>query len=299
MTTEDGAARRRAGLLFAFGSAAGYGINIVSAQIAGQAGLNGTLIVFYRVFLMLALALAAAALLRASLSVPRREWPAMALFGLATTGVGAGYLSSVAYVPVSVAAVVFYTYPVIVVLTEPLLGRGVRPERIAIALAAFAGVALVVGPDWHGLDPRGLALAFVASLSAVVQFYSAAAMAGTSVPAKVIWSHLLVLPVTAIILTSLAAMLPPQALLLAPYAVAITIAGYVLAFLFQLLALARIAPGPAALAFCAEPVIALLVAAVVLGERLGPSQYLGCGIVLAALVANVIMEQKSARLAPA
>ena len=97
----------RAGTLFALSSAAAFGTNIVSAQIAGAAGLSGPLLVVYRVLLMLALAAAFALLWRRSLAVPRREWPALGLFGATTALVGVGYLSSVAFIPVTVAAVVF------------------------------------------------------------------------------------------------------------------------------------------------------------------------------------------------
>jgi drug/metabolite transporter (DMT)-like permease len=287
-------------MLLAFGSAAAFGTNIVTAQIASQAGLSGSLLVFYRVFLMLALVSAAALLWRASLAVPRAERRAVALFGVASALVGLAYLSSVAYLPVSVAAVIFYTYPVLIVLAEPLLTPApFRPDRLAVALVAFIGVAMVVGPDLHGLDPRGLVLALLASAAAAAQFFTAAASPGTLLPAKLLWSHLIILPVAAMVLSFTGGFLPPQALALAPLAVLVTIIGYLLGFLTQLMALARVAPGPAGLAFCAEPVFAVSIAAVVLGERLGSLQYAGGALVVAALMINVILEQKRRPPVPA
>ncbi|SEG31780.1 EamA family transporter [Bosea lathyri] len=287
-------------MLLAFGSAAAYGTNIVTTQIASQAGLSGSLVVFYRVFLMLALVGAGALLWRFSLAVPRTERRAVALFGLASALVGLAYLSSVAYLPVSVAAVVFYTYPVLIVLAEPLLTPApFRPDRLAVALVAFIGVALVVGPDLHGLDPRGLVLALLASVAAAAQFFTAAASPGTLLPAKLFWSHLIILPVAAMVLSLTGGFLPPQALALAPLAVVVTIGGYLVGFLTQLMALARVAPGPAGLAFCAEPVFAVSIAAIVLGERLGSLQYAGGALVVAALMINVILEQKRRAPVPA
>ncbi|MGO4287197.1 EamA family transporter, partial [Bosea sp. TAB14] len=93
--------------------------------------------------------------------------------------------------------------------------------------------------------------------------------------------------------------LPPQAFLLAPIALAVTYGGYLIGFVLQILALARIAPGPAGLAYCAEPIIAVAIAAVVLGERLGSLQYAGGALVIAALVTNVILEQSRRRPVPA
>jgi len=293
-------ASERQGITLALASAAAFGTNIVSAQIAGQAGLSGPLLVFYRVLLMLVLVGGAALLWRGSLVLRRDERQPVLLFGLMTALVGIAYLSSVAFVPVSVAAVVFYTFPVLIVLAEPVLTPApFRADRLAIALAAFLGIALVVGPDLHGLDPRGLALAMLASVSAAAQFFAAARCAETPTLPKLFWSHVVILPVTALVLLATGGFLPPQTFLLAPAAVAITYGGYIIGFLFQILALARVAPGPAGLAFCAEPVFAVIIAALVLAERLGPLQYAGCALVIAAIVTNVTLEQKRRSVVPA
>lgn len=281
------------GIGLALGSAAAFGTNIVSAQLAAQVGLSGPLLVFYRVFVMLALVLGAALLWRSALAIPARQRPAVLLFGLTSALVGSAYLSSVAFLPVTVAAVVFYTFPVLIVLAEPLLtpARFSR-DRFIVALIAFCGVAMVVGPDLHGLDPRGLALAMAASVMAAAQFFAACASNDTPLIPKLFWSHLLILPVTAAILLITGGFLAPGALLLAPLAVAVTIGGYLIGFLLQVMALMRVAPGAAGLAFCAEPVFAVAIAALVLGERVGLLQYAGGGLVMAAIAANVILEQK-------
>ena len=289
---------RTQGLALALASAAAYGTNIVSAQIAGQAGLSGSLIVFYRVFVMLALVAIGVALWRLPLSVPRGQRGAILLLGLTSALVGVAYLSSVAFIPVSVAAVVFYTFPILIVLAEPLVRRTrFSPDRLAIALVAFAGVALVVGPGLEHLDPRGLILALVAAAAAATQVFVLAAGEHTSLSARLFWSHVIVLPVTGLILAIVGGFLPPQAFALAPIAVAVTIAGYLVGFLAQLLALTRIEPGAAGLAFCAEPVFAVVFAALVLAERLAGAQYAGGALVLLAIIANVILEQKRARRA--
>lgn len=300
MTGGQSEAARRHGMMLALGSTAAFGTNIVSAQMAGQAGLSGPLLVFYRVFLMLALVLGAAFLWRAGLFVAREQRRSVLAFGITSALVGSAYLSSVAFVPVSVAAVVFYTFPILIVVAEPFLTpTRFSLDRLVVALVAFAGVALVVGPDLHGLDPRGLMLAFAASLLAAGQFFSGAASGATPVIPKLFWSHLIILPVTALILLLTGGFLPPEAMARAPWAVAITIGGYLFGFVFQVMALMRVAPGAAGLAFCAEPLFAVAIAAVVLGERLGGLQYAGGALVVAAIMANVMLEQKRRPLAPA
>ena len=80
-----------------------------------------------------------------------------------------------------------------------------------------------------------------------------------------------------------------------PIAVAVTIGGYVLGFVFQFAALARSSAVVAGIAFCAEPVVAALASAAILGERLTALQLLGCTLVLAAILTNVVAEQRRAR----
>lgn len=290
----DSAAQRQ-GIALALVSAAAFGSNIVSAQLAGQAGLSGPLLVFYRVFIMLALVIAAAAVLRVSWKIPPGQVRPLLAFGLTSALVGSAYLSSVAFVPVTIAAVVFYTYPVLIVLAESVLTPArFSPARLVVALIAFLGVALVVGPSLGSLDPRGLALALAAAMLAATQFFAASACAPTPLAPKLFWSHLLILPITIMILWLVDGFQPLQAIAAAPIAFAVTTSGYLLGFLLQVMALTRVAPGPAALAFCAEPVFAVAIAAAVLGERLGPMQYAGGALVVGAIMANVILEQKRA-----
>jgi drug/metabolite transporter (DMT)-like permease len=284
------------GLLFALAAASLYGVNIVSTRFAAFEGISGVTLVFYRVFLMLILVLAAAALWRSTLRIAPGERGTMAVLGVATAVLGASYLSSVAFIPVTVAVVIFYTYPVLIVLASPLVdGTRITGTLILVVALAVLGVALVVGPALHGLDWRGLALAAAASLATAVQFFAATRCRATGIMAKTFWIHLIVLPVSAIIALAAGALAPPELLLAAPIAVAVTIGGYVLGFVFQFAALARSSAVVAGIAFCAEPVVAALASAIMLGERLSAPQFLGGALVLAAIATNVMAEQRRPR----
>lgn len=284
------------GLLFALAAASLYGVNIVSTRFAALAGIPGVALVFYRVFLMLVLVAAAAAIWRAPLRVAAGERGMLALLGLATAVLGAAYLSSVAFIPVTVAVVIFYTYPVLIVLASPFVdGSRITGALVAVVALAVLGVVLVVGPAFDALDPRGLLLAATASVATAVQFFAATRCRRTGVVAKVFWIHLLVLPASAAIGFAAGALAPPGLLVEAPVAVAVTVGCYVLGFVLQLAALARSSAVVAGIAFCAEPVVAALSSAVMLGERLSPLQLLGGALVLAAIATNVVAEQRRAR----
>jgi drug/metabolite transporter (DMT)-like permease len=285
----------------AVASATLYGLNIGYARLASFEGVSGSTIVVYRVFLMLALVAVAAAALRRPLGVARGERGLMVVLGLATTLIGVCYLSSVAFIPVAVAVVVFYTYPVVIVLASPFIeGTRLTPSLLGVVALALAGVVLVVGPAFQDLDWRGLALALCASLATAAQFFAAARCRRTGVYAKVFWIHVLVLPAAALIGLVAGSLAPPSNMLLAPYAVAMTIGGYVFGFVLQFMALVRIPAVAAGIIFCAEPVVAALSSTVILDEALSPVQWVGGALVIAAIAANVVLSARraSAALSP-
>ncbi len=281
------------GLVLALGSAFCYGFNVVFARIAADHGISGASLVVYRAVAMLAILVAIALIGRRSVRVAPGERATMGVLGLASLGIGTGYLSSVAFIPVSVAVVIFYTFPVLIVLASPFVeGRRLTAPTLGVATLAFVGVVCVVGPGMGGLDPRGVALALIASVCTAIQFFAAARAARTTVIAKVFWINLIVIPTTAALAATLGVLNPPADLGLAPLAVALTVGGFIVGFALQMAALVRSTPVTIGLAFCAEPVVATLTSAAVLGERLAALQLLGGALVLAAIVGNVMLDRR-------
>jgi drug/metabolite transporter (DMT)-like permease len=281
------------GLPLALASATLYGLNIGYARLASFAGVSGASLVVYRVVLMLVVVGGAAVLLRRSLAVPRDERRVIGLLGVATTFVGLCYLSSVAFIPVAVAVVVFYTFPILIVLASPVVdGTPLTPALLGVVALALLGVLLVVGPAFENLDWRGIALAMGASLATATQFFAAARAKRTGIVAKTFWVHLLVLPAAALTGAAMGTLAPPSALALAPLAVAATVGGYVFGFVLQLMALSRISAVVAGVAYCAEPVVAALSSTVILDEPLSALQLLGGALVICAIVLNVVVASR-------
>ena len=77
----------------------------------------------------------------------------------------AGYLGAIAYIPVSLAALIFYTFPFYVAILASLTGREPMTRIKAAALVvAFAGLVLALGPSFDDLNWRGVACALAAAL---------------------------------------------------------------------------------------------------------------------------------------
>src|SRR3954454_7553034 len=225
-------------------SAIAYGSNVPFAKLSAQAGVSGPDIVFYRAFLIIA---ALALLSRAAggkLAVPPAARLPVVGLGLFTGFVGLCYISSVAFIPVGVATIIFYPFPLVVLVASPLVDRErLTLGRILIFLLAFAGLYVAIGPRFSTLDPRGLALAAGAVLGATGQFFCAARATRAVDPVTAgFWTQLLIIPVALAACLATGGPVAPSALLgNAMLPVAATCGLFVIAFAFHLYS-ARLAP---------------------------------------------------------
>lgn len=281
------------GMALALAGAFFYGFNITFAKISAEMGVSGPMLVTGRVLVMIALALGVGLIMRASFRVPRDNIGAMILLGLGSTGVSICYLSSVAFIPITVAAVIFYTFPILIVLAAPFVDKKtISPALAFIVALAFIGVVLVLGMTSGDLDYRGILLATGASLSAAMQFFAGTRIRGVSTASTLMWTQIIVLPFAAGAMHVTDTFAPMSTFVAASVPVWLTIGGFVFGYGFQILALARISASVAGLAFCLEPVVAALTSAIVLGERLAPIQYFGGSLVIIAIIATVVLERR-------
>ena len=197
------------------------------------------------------------------------------------------------FIPVGLAAIIFYTFPVIIMVAAPLVeGHSPGMPRIVIAAFVFAGLAVSVGPSFESLDIRGILLAAAAAVFCALQSFSGRSISRYMTPA-VFGSlvHLAILPATLLIVLYLGSgkigFFPGGTATAAGLAF---MAGggivYVGGYFLHMQSL-RYAPASAVAPFFnLEPMIATAVAALLLGERLALNQYVGGGMVLAALAAS-------------
>lgn len=283
-----------AGLGLALLSAVGYGANVPFARQASLVGVSGPDIVFYRAFLILALLAGLVVAGGGSLSVPAPARRLVAGLGFFTSFVALCYISSVAFIPVGVATIIFYTFPLVILVVSPFVdGQRLTAPRIAIFLIAFAGLVIAIGPHFAVLDPRGLLLAAGAAFGATGQFFFAARATRAVDPSVAgFWTQLMLIPVALATCLLMGGPVPPAALAAALVPVGATCLLFVFAFSLHL-ASARLAP-PAALGliFCAEPVTSILVASHILDEHLTQAQLVGGSLVLVAILAGVLLESR-------
>jgi drug/metabolite transporter (DMT)-like permease len=291
------------GIIAASAAAAIYGTVPVMTRAAYNAGFPALETVAFRTFCVATILCSIAVLRRGGLPFPAQAVPAFLVQAAATFAVSACYLASVQFIPVGLAVIVFFTFPVLIGLAAPLVER--RPPdgvRIIGSLVAFAGLALAVGPAVSSVNPLGLALAALASLGCAVQFFSGRALAQYMTPAAFGGLvHLVILPfVVAVMLYAGSGQLASPAQFHRPESnigllAFAGVAGAYLGGYFLHMTSVRLAPSSSvAPYFNIEPVMTTLLATVLLGERLSLPQYAGGALVLAAILAISFAGEKKA-----
>jgi drug/metabolite transporter (DMT)-like permease len=155
------------GVILVLVSAAAFGSGALLVQPLYEAGMAALTVLFWR-FGLAAFAswayLLAFRRTRASLrALPRRRVGVLALLGALYVGNSYAFFASLQVVPISLASIISYLYPVFVAVLAIRLVRRLQGPRAWLALGiSMLGVALAVGGAPEGSLPPlwGLALAF-------------------------------------------------------------------------------------------------------------------------------------------
>ena len=94
----------------------------------------------------------------------RDRWASLGI-GLVVAVQSYAYYSAFEYIPVSLAALIFYTYPTLVAIASRLVSRApLTPLMLAALIAAFFGLALVLEASIDDVEPHGLVRAAISSI---------------------------------------------------------------------------------------------------------------------------------------
>ena len=165
---------RLLGTIAAIVAASGYGIAYVLSKLAYAEGVSSLTLVsirFLALFLVHALWIRIS---RHSVTLPRRLFWITMLIGVALFAGSAGNLSAIVFLPVSLAILIFYTYPIFTLLFESIVyrKRPGLPESIAVG-TAFLGLGLALEVTLAKLNLLGIALALLGALGAALNIVAA------------------------------------------------------------------------------------------------------------------------------
>lgn len=291
-SSTDPSASIALGSMLALCSAMTYGGITTFARIAYDAGSTPLTVITTRFFLASTMFALVCVLFGLPLTVPRKYWGAIARTALAWFVGAVGYLSSVHFIPVGLAALTFFTFPMLVAVLMALSERrGLSAREFLPLLAAFAGLALALGPSLENLSLVGVGLALMGACGSAGQFFcSRNVVRDNDVRTVLVFVNFGggMLALTLLLATG-AWSLPAgtEAATLAWGWTGFTFAtcAYVLAVFLMYGSIRNAGPARSAMLFNLEPLISIGAAALLLGERLSPVQLVGAALVIGALVA--------------
>ena len=299
---------RRLGYLYVALGGALFATNGVMSRIIFDAGMQPRDLAAWRVYgatLVLLLALAPVAR-----RIRREDLLPIGLFGLFGIVLAQGfYYEAISRLDIAVALVIVYTAPIVVAAYQRLRFHELLPWRAYVAMvAAIAGVAVAVLSGAGGigaLSTAGLLFALATMLTFAAQVVLAAKQPRSLPPlartgagmlaASLIW--LAVIPVWTLPfgIAGQSEQLMGRVHLDVPiwFAIAyVVVLGTAAPYLLLIVGATRIGPGAASMVGMAEPIVASIVAWLVLGQSLTPLQSLGIVVTIAGIA---VVEQ--ARLA--
>ncbi len=266
-------------------AATGYGSAYVVARIAYDYGLNSlTLNVFRFLALVVILALWIG-FKGGGYRLPLRTLVITLFMGLLIACAGVTNFASIAFIPVSLAILIFYTYPLVTLILNSIVERRAPQGAEYLAFAcAFAGLALILDVSVNELNVVGVMLALTGSVTAAAHLVVAQhAMRIANVRTVIFYMSL-----SACVFAGLVTFAFDQTALPGPGAGSWLLAYIVAAFCIgmgaMLTGVRTIGPVRTSIIMCMEPPVVIGCAYVLLGERLSAVQLLGAALVIAAIV---------------
>ena len=162
--------RYTSGLLFMGISATAFGSAPTFAKLAFDNSINPSSLQSYRFLITFIVILFVAIITKTKLKVTRSHLPRLFTLALSTGLSSFCYMTSVNYIPVAIASLTFFTFPLVVAPISHLLGMDkLSPLKVAAMLIAFSGLCLLMGNSYQ-LNWHGIAMAFAAGLFVATSF---------------------------------------------------------------------------------------------------------------------------------
>ena len=216
---------------------------------------------------------------------PRERYAAFGL-GFAVFLMGAGYLGATQYIPISLAVLIFYTGPFfIIIISRFTENEPITIPRLTAICIAFIGLVLALKVGATGSLPIvGILFAFAAAIG-MASFVTVSGLAIRTASPQAVNLHSLV-GGTLLFGLFLIVMGGPSGSITRNGLLLLIASGFSLTvgFITFFVGLKRIGPVRASILMNAEPVFTIILASILLGERLSPGQFAGAGLVVIGIV---------------
>ena len=283
------------GILCALGAGLFFGILAPTTKIAFNMGVSIGLAIILRYLVASFLIAPLIPFQKNLINTYQRNFFDFILITLGSIFLTTGLLMSVKFIDVSLAILIFCTYPILVLLFSILVDK----ENISLGikslfLLTFLGLFFVLGPSFSNLNSIGVLSAIMASIGATTMIIVNQKMSNKSIsPIAInifinIFNSIFFFCVL-FLFFSIDFSITKKSF----FIVLIPSFSYAIALFLQLLAIPKIGQSNTALFLYLEPVVAVLGAVILLKEVLNIYQLFGAIIVLSSLALATYLSEKS------
>jgi drug/metabolite transporter (DMT)-like permease len=278
--------KRWVGAGLALLAALAFSMSILMATMANRDGVDIHTINTVRHSVTVVLLFLFLKIRRKQLKLPPRERYAGLSLGISVFMMGAGYLSATRYIPVSVAVLIFYTHPfLIAIIARFTENEPITPIRLMAITIAFIGLVFALGiQSVSGFNWYGIAFAFLAAMGAA-SFVSISSLAIRNADTQTVNLHCLTAATVLYVVFMLfkgdpAANIAPAGW----FKLSVSSLAMTVAYVTYLIGIETIGPVKTSILMTAEPILTIILAAILLSERLSFMQLIGAGFVMAGII---------------
>ncbi len=219
---------------------------------------------------------------------------------ISTALISFGYITSVQFISIGQAVIIFFTFPVVILLISPMIeGHRVSLRRIIISLLAFVGLIIAIGPQFGQVNLFGIALASLSVIGGTLQYFTGRSLRDHMQPMAIIyWVNLFIVPMSfaaAVWVRAAEPVIFTTSIGWVNWLILLSVSLTYVAGYFFLMSALSFAPASIVAPYSnTEPLVAILAAFVLIGQTMQVNQYIGGALVLAALMLGTLTGRKPA-----
>ncbi len=267
-------------------SSVGFTISLLMANMAFRGGIDVHTINAVRYFVMIIFLFLFQKIRAKQLKLPPQERYTSLALGISVFTMGAGYLGATQYIPVSLAVLIFYSSPFfIAIISRFTENEPITIIRLIAIIIAFIGLIFALEiQSFATLNWRGVTFAFMAALGCVA-YVTISSFTIRAADPQAVNFHCLAAGTALFVVFLLftggptGSINPSGWLKLSVSSLALTIA-----YVTLLAGLEIVGPVQTSMLLNAEPILTIILAALLLGERLSSIQLFGAGFVIVGII---------------
>ena len=147
----------------------GLGLAVALGRLAFDGGTTPLSVAFFRSLLSVVAMGTICICMGISLKLPRTVLISMFFLGCLFSHMAFGNVGSTKYIPISLAALLFFIYPpVVAILNHAIAKKWPSLIKIISITVAFLGLAVMLGVDLNQIDLRGVVIGITAGIACAV-----------------------------------------------------------------------------------------------------------------------------------